>query len=406
MSGAEVTKRCVFFLGGYEPIPPERQHERFIRELARFERTWNVTASVSDMSLSDDGAIALWRIETRGPNWTVETEYRSLLWGDVVEADFDRSDWVRIPRGIAAFSDFIVSGTAWRYFAVNWRYGLFFAYPIVIFTSFVAAAIAAALLGVSLGVPLPILSAPLIAFAVFAALLFVPGRYVMLPYMFDDWIFAQELVHRTRAGLDERLEAFAREIVRRRREGGYDEFIFMGHSLGCALKLDVADRVMRIEAGSGPAGETFNMLSAGSSLLKIALHPAGAWLKEVVSRVSKNKAVFWVDFQTMVDIISFYKADPVLALGLPETGQHLVKRVHVRDMLQKETYRRFKGNFFRLHRQLVMGNDKRYFYDYFMICCGPFRFSTRLRETELMTAGIGADGTLNTRTEMRQATGA
>ena len=35
----------------------------------------------------------------------------------------------------------------------------------------------------------------------------------MLPYMFDDWIFAQELVHRTRPGLDARLEAFAKEVV-------------------------------------------------------------------------------------------------------------------------------------------------------------------------------------------------
>ena len=178
------------------------------------------------------------------------------------------------------------------------------------------------------------------------------------------------------------------EIVRRRKQGGYDEIIFMGHSLGCALKLDVVDRVMRIEAGSGPAGETFNMLSAGSSLLKIALHPAGAWLKEAVARVSQHKAVFWVDFQSMVDIISFYKVDPVKALGLPETGQPIIKRVHVRDMLQRETYRRFSGNFFRLHRQLVMGNDKRYFYDYFMVCCGPFRFATRLRDPELMTAAI------------------
>jgi len=405
MTRGEVTKRCVFFLGGYEPLAPERQYERFIRELARFERTWNVTTSVSDMSLSDDHAIALWRVETRGPNWSVETEYRSLLWGDVVVADFGRSDWARIPRGIAAFTDFIVSGTAWRYFAVNWRYGLFFAYPILIVASFIAAAIAAAWFSVRLGMPLPFLFAPLIAFAVFAGLLIFPGRYVMLPYMFDDWIFAQELVRRTRPGLDARLQAFAEEIARRRRQGGYDEIIFMGHSLGCALKLDVADRVLRIEGGSGPAGETFNMLSAGSSLLKIALHPAGAWLKDAVARVSQYKALFWVDFQTMLDIISFYKVDLVKALRLPETGQPIVKRVHLRDMLQRETYRRFRGNFFRLHRQLVMGNDKRYFYDYFMICCGPFRFETRLRDPDSMTAAIGPDGSLLARAEQQKATG-
>ena len=97
--------------------------------------------------------------------------------------------------------------------------------------------------------PLPFLFAPLIAFAVFAGLLIFPGRYVMLPYMFDDWIFAQELVHRTRPGLDARLQAFAEEVARRRKQGGYDEIVFMGHSLGCALKLDVVDRALRIEGG-------------------------------------------------------------------------------------------------------------------------------------------------------------
>ena len=403
MSGGEVKRRCVFFLGGYEPMAPERQHERFTREIGRFQRTWNVSAAVSDLSVSSDHAIAQWRVETRGPNWSVETEYRSLYWGDVVEADFGRSDWIRVPRGIAAFADFIASGTAWRYFAVNWRYGLFFAYPIVIFTSFVAAAIAAAWFAVRFGVPLPILSAPLIACAVFAGLLVVPGRYVMLPYMFDDWIFAQELVHRTRPGLDARLQAFAEEIVKRRKQGGYDEIIFMGHSLGCALKLDVIDRVLRIENGAGP-NEPFNMLSAGSSLLKIALHPAGAWLKAAVARVSQYKNVFWVDFESMVDIISFYKVDPVKALRLPPTGQPIIKRVHVRDMLQRDTYKRFRGNFFRLHRQLVMGNDKRYFYDYFMVCCGPFRFNTRLRDPELMTAAFAPDGSLKAGAEQHKAT--
>jgi hypothetical protein len=74
-------------------------------------------------------------------------------------------------------------------------------------------------------------------------------------------------------------------------------------------------------------------------------------------------------------------------------------------MLQRDTYRRFRGNFFRLHRQLVMGNDKRYFYDYFMVCCGPFRFETRLRDPELMTAAFAPDGSLRARAEQHKATG-
>src|SRR5690606_6838439 len=126
MAAQEVKKRRVFFLGGYEPIPPQRQHERFVRELGRFQETWHVTSTVSDIALAEGGAVASWRVTTKGPNWVVETEYRSLLWGDLVASDFERSDWERVPCAIRAFADFIITGTAFRYFAVNWRYGLFF----------------------------------------------------------------------------------------------------------------------------------------------------------------------------------------------------------------------------------------------------------------------------------------
>lgn len=392
MAVQEVRKRCVFFLGGYEPIPPERQHERFVRELGRFQQTWQVASTVSGLTLSEAGAVGSWQVETRGPNWAVDTEYRSLLWGDLVASDFERSDWERVPCAIRAFADFIWSGAAFRYFAVNWRYGLFFLYPILIILGFAAIGFAAAWYAAEWG--LPVLLVPAGALLVFALLTIWPGRFLLLPYMLDDWLFAYELVHRSRPGLDERLDLFARDIATRLRAGGVDEIVFSGHSLGCALKVEVLDRALRMVPEFGTRGEQLSVLSTGSSLLKIALHPAAGWLKAAVERVSRNEAVFWVEYQTMVDIISFYKVNPLQALRLPDTGRPTIRRVHVRDMLKPETYRRFKGNFFRLHRQLVMGNDKRYFYDYFMVCCGPFRLMTRADRPETVTA-FSADGALD-----------
>ncbi len=391
MAAQEVRKRCVFFLGGYEPIPPERQRERFVRELARFQQTWQVSSTVSELNLSEGGAVASWRVETKGPNWAVETEYRSLLWGDLVASDFERSDWERIPCAIRAFADFIWSGTAFRYFAVNWRYGLFFLYPILILAGFAALGLWLAWLATGWG--LPVLLVPLVALAIFALLTIWPGRFLMLPYMLDDWLFAYELVNRSRPGLDERLDLFAKDVTARLRAGEVDEIVFSGHSLGCALKVDVLDRALRLVPEYGAGGERLSVLSTGSSLLKIALHPGAQWLKDAVARVSGNAALFWVEYQTMVDVISFYKVNPLHALRLPDTGRPTVRRVHVRDMLEPATYRRFKGNFFRLHRQLVMGNDKRYVYDYFMVCCGPFRLQTRADQPERVTA-FSADGAL------------
>lgn len=391
MAAQEVRKRCVFFLGGYEPIPPERQRERFVRELARFQQTWQVSSTVSELNLSEGGAVASWRVETKGPNWAVETEYRSLLWGDLVASDFERSDWERIPCAIRAFADFIWSGTAFRYFAVNWRYGLFFLYPILILAGFAALGLWLAWLATGWG--LPVLLVPLVALAIFALLTIWPGRFLMLPYMLDDWLFAYELVNRSRPGLDERLDLFAKDVTARLRAGEVDEIVFSGHSLGCALKVDVLDRALRLVPEYGAGGERLSVLSTGSSLLKIALHPGAQWLKDAVARVSGNTTLFWVEYQTMVDVISFYKVNPLHALRLPDTGRPTIRRVHVRDMLEPATYRRFKGNFFRLHRQLVMGNDKRYVYDYFMVCCGPFRLQTRADQPERVTA-FSADGAL------------
>ncbi len=394
ISEPRVKRRCVFFLGGYEPIPPQRQHERYIRELARSGKAWSATAEVGPLEMSADGRVGLWRIAAHGPNWSTDAEYRSLLWHDIVISDFGRPAWRRVLRSVVAFGDFLLTGTAFRYLAVNWRYGLFFLYPVFLLLGFAALAIYVATLLTGLGLPLPYLSGPLIALAIFSGLIVWPGRFLLLDYMMDDWIFAHELVHRKRAGLDERLDDFARSLAEVLQKGGYDEVVFAAHSLGCALKIAVVDRALQRVPDFGKNGERLYLLSTGSSLLKIAFHPKGGWMREAVARVSANPAIFWVEYQTMADPISFYKVDPLVALKLPPTDRPLIRRVHIRDMLEAATYRRFKANFFRLHRQLVMGNEKRYFYDYYMICCGPLRLETRVMKPETIVARFAPDGAL------------
>ena len=394
-----VRKRCIFFLGGYEPIPPQRQRERYIRELSRSEKTWAATGEVGPLELSPEGHVGAWRTAMRGPNWATQSEYRSLLWDDMVIADFARPAWKRLLLAVRAFGDFIVTGTAFRYLRLNWRYGLFFFYPVLLLLGFAALAVTAGCWAARIGLPLPLLSMPFVAVAVFAALMVFPGRFLLLPYMMDDWIFGWEVVHRSRPELEARMEVFAQDLAAALRQGkqeGYDEILFAAHSLGCAIKIAVIDRALQLAPEFGRNGERLAVLSTGSSLLKIALHPKGYWLREAVARVSANPAVFWVEYESMADPISFYKVDPIAALKLPPTGSPIIRRVHIRDMLQPETYRRFKGNFFRLHRQLVMGNEKRYFYDYYMICCGPLRLETRVLKPETIVARFTEDGALKT----------
>lgn len=384
MQSGAVRKRGFLCIGGYEPIDAAWWYRRFERELKRFETTWSAQATMSPAVISEDNALAGWKIETKGANWRTETEYRLLRWDDFVTADFARSDFERVPKGIAALFDFVFSGAAIRYFIVSVRYGFFFLYPFVILAGIVAAAVFAPKLLALLGLPIPGLVAFVLSIAVFIGLLYACGRALLLNYMFDDWIFAGQFVHRSRPGLDERLDRFAREIVACAKDTSCDEVIVSAHSLGGALIMDVLDRALKLDPQLGQHGPKLWLMATGSSLLKVALHPKAKWLREAVARVADAPGLNWIEYQAIVDVISFYEVNPVVAMGLPERRNPAVQKVRMRNMLAPETYKRFWGNFFRLHRQWSMGNERRYFYDYYQIICGPVPLAYRVANTKLV----------------------
>jgi hypothetical protein len=67
-------------------------------------------------------------------------------------------------------------------------------------------------------------------------------------------------------------------------------------------------------------------------------------------------------------------------------------QVRFRDMLVKESYKRIKRNFFRVHYQFISANSRRYFYYFFLICCGTRRLE-EVRPGHLPMAAIEAQQT-------------
>jgi hypothetical protein len=398
MAQGLVRKRCFVQLFGYEPIGPDQRHHRFVREMARFQKTWNVESKVSPLQ-GADGFVVNWTIETRAPNWRVATEFHQFRWDDMIAADMTVSAWRRIPLGIAALLEFVFTGTVFRYFAVAWRYGLFSLYPLVALGG---------MIGVSILLPLAVMRAanfPYFALwgtglgmglgiAVFALLWRIVGPLLQLRHALDDWCFARDMAHRARPQLDERLDLFARELIRLARDTDADEIVIHGHSLGAPLALAVIVRALQFDPQFGRRGKPIHLVSTGSSLLKVALHPQAAWLRDVVKTVANDPAIFWMEFQALVDVLNTYKVDPVVALGLPRTGKPIIKIFYIRQMLEEATYRRFRLNFLRIHRQSVMGNERRYYYDYYMLCCGPIAIADRGEDPDRAVAAFAADGAL------------
>jgi hypothetical protein len=227
---------------------------------------------------------------------------------------------------------------------------------------------------------------------VFVALLRWAGPFFHLYFALADWSFADDLARNEVPGLENCLDQFAKEIVRRVRNCGCDEVVFSGVSLGAVMMVEALARAFRLdpELRRGPPSLAF--LTIGSSILKIGLHPKAVGLKDSVAKVAGEPSLLWIEYQSKVDPINFFGTDPVERMGLPPTGKPVVRTMRIRETMTPEEYRYLRLNFLRLHRQFAMPNSRRYFYDFYLICFGPMSLAKRVALDRRASAAIGDDG--------------
>ena len=394
-----IRRRGVYHITGYDPIGAA-WHKLFKRELATFARTWNVSSEISDFTSRTQDKNPNWTVTTVAGNWRVQTVYETLLWDDIVLADFARPMSERLRKSIAAFFDFIWSGTVFRYFMANWQYGLFFLFPYFLLCLFAAVAFAVAFTALSfIALPSTLQTAATLVLGVviFFGLLRWPGRRWRVAQGLDDWIFSWEYVHGRRPDVDARLDRFADELVVQARNSALDEIVIVGHSLGATLAVEVVARALARDENLGRHGPSICLLTVGSTIVKFALHPAGERFRQCAARIVDEPSIAWAEYHARADAISFYKFHPVNLsrfYGDRTTGKPVCRRVRLHQMLKLRTYLRYRLRFMRLHYQFVMANERRTTYDYFMMVCGPIPFARSVLTSKGPAELIAADGTL------------
>lgn len=380
-----VARRRVFHVPGYDPAPPAAVKRRFTRELKRFEETWAAKASVTDGATDES-----WKVIASGPNWRVETDYTLVNWDDVIEAAARKPIWWRIPMGLLAFGDFSIHALP-RYFRANWRYALFFLYPLFLFAGLIA-------ISLFVAAPAARLTGSLLAGIGIGAVLFAvnwywAGQRMFLHLLFDDWIFSRGYVREDNRAIEAKLARVAQNLVEVAHKDEADEIVVIGHSLGAVLAIDMLDRALKLEPTLGQKGPRIALISVGSSILKIGLHAAASPFRAATERVASAPGIFWGDYQAIADLMNFYKRDPLTAMGLPARDVPLVRMVRIRHMLDPAIYKHIRYHPLRVHLQFVSGNNLRNTYDYFMLVCGPLSAERQVRGDGALSA-IGADGAL------------
>ena len=394
-----IRRRHVYHVAGYDPIGAA-WYRLFKRELAKFARTWNVSATMSDAPLQAESSHARWNVTACAANWQVETAYELLLWDDLVLTDFARPMTERLAKSSRAFLDIVMTGAAFRYFRANWQYALFFLFPFFLLCVFaVTAAVFAHWIASSLATS-SILYAALFAAltaAIFTVLLHWPGKRWGVQQALDDWIFSCDYVYGRRPDVDARLDRFAEMLVARTRDTTLDEILIVGHSMGATLALEIITRALAIDPDLGRHGPAVCLLTVGSTIPKFTLHPAGERFRRYGAHLAKDTSIAWAEYHARSDAISFYKFDPVTLTrfyGDPIRGKPLLRRVRLQHMLTRRTYWRYRLRFMRLHYQFVMANELRSTYDYFMMVCGPIPFARSVLAPAGPAELIAPDGAL------------
>ena len=362
--------RLVLLFPGFEKLPVGAHCRRFIREARRSLPVYGWAAAVTqlpDISRSTGGVTTgRFVLTATKKGRTISTEV--VVYGlDDLSAVYARSNVaLRILRGLAGLADFLVTGAFIRYLATSWRYGLFFLYPLMVLVGALLGAISGFLIMAKLTDPgfWPLLAGA----SVGLLLLWLATARLHLLLVMDDWAFARDLARSRRPDLLAAMRSMS-EDAGARIAAGASEVVLAAHSLGAVSAVTIAASLVQRRLLPDSAG----LLTVGSSLLKIALHPRARGLREDVSTIVAGRLP-WLDVQALTDPINFYKADTQGALGIGGERTIASMRVRFRHQLEPAAYRRLRRSFFRTHRQFVYGVDRPTPYSFHAILCGPESF--------------------------------
>lgn len=368
-----VRRRHVFYVPGYDPMPPRRYRELYRTEGGK-------QAAISDYELSIEGATGQaekyhWNVNTDVNGAETDTRIELLLWNDIV---FDSM------RNSIPVTYWLLLRTFWLYFSSGALLALrrlrrapilAAMYPVVVLMgqvlfSFLLGKIVAGVIGGLLGLALgaSLFFSMLVLFRKW-------DKHFFAYYLLHDFAFWAQDKGALPDVLSSRVDRFSERICAAL-DSDVDEVLIVGHSSGAHLALILAAEVLRRR----PEAPKLALLTLGQAIPVISFLP-GAWdLRRDLQQVSSRPDIKWLDVSAPGDGACFALADPVEVSGAaPLTKKYgpSVMSAAFSKTLSAETQRQTRFKFFRRHIQYLCAFDFPVEYDYFLITSGPISLKKR-----------------------------
>ena len=390
-----VHHRHIIYVQGYDPRGLAQYYRMFRTELRKFSRLYQLSATIGRPQSSSDDEIASWTIETRADDWQSRTTYDFLRFEDFIQRDLAQPIWRTVFQAVFIYWRLVFNGTMARFTRANWRFATFITYPhLVLLLEAVCTAAFAFVFekGLdALGVPkaLSIAAAIALLVALLGTVLKYTEQRTYVLYLLCDWIWTWDLAHRQRVEWDQRIDRFAAHLCKVVRDSDAEEIVLVGHSSGLFLGTEILARALKLDPALGKHGPRLVLLTLGGNYPIIGFHRAAQYFRDHLRALAVEPSVDWIDCQARKDVMNFFRFDPIrghgIELGSAQRNPTIVP-VRFREMIKPEHYNFWRWQFFRVHFQFVMANERAHPYDFFMIVCGPVPLRERMSHMDAALA--------------------
>ncbi|WP_223422087.1 hypothetical protein [Tateyamaria pelophila] len=376
-----VSRRRVFYIPGYDPIPPRRYRELYRKE-------GKAQAEISGYHLvlnpGERSAHYGWQVEAEIDDTKVHADFEVLVWSDIVRDSMAASipgTYLQLVR------------TAWIYIScgalgrlMRLRKGPVIAalYPVAMLLAQLLCALAvwAVLwrLGASVMGTVGAWVGVLVGFGAFVALLRwfkAKDGKVFAYYLMHDYAYSAASRGANPALLEARMKTF-QDSIAEALTSDVDEVLVVGHSSGAHLAVSILADLIR--AGrvrkDGPA---LAFLTLGQVVPMVSFLPHAYRLRADLQYLSARSELTWVDVTAPGDGCAFALCDPVSVSGVAPADKKwpLVFSAAFTQSLSPERWAALRWRFFRLHFQYLCAFDRPKDYDYFQITSGPLTLAER-----------------------------
>jgi hypothetical protein len=367
-SSTHAKTRVVLHFPGFEPLDSRDHYARYKRSAEQSGRTWGLQLAVDQ--LVQDERLAWFDVFCQDGSHRTRSRIYIFDHFPLVAALTRKPIWKQILAGYISVARVAWEGGMMSYFRHAWRFGLFFLFPFLLMTSLAAVCALTALLPALLSLE------PLnYAWSFPGALALL--KFVLPPvltrfhtlHLFADWTLAVSIARLDDPEVNGWLES-CRENARDAMKEVADEYVISSHSMGSAIAAYVIGTLLSKDPDLFKA-KRVAFVTLGGAILQCALMKSATTLRTCVGRIARAEDVFWLEVQCLTDSIHFYKSRVVSLAGYPDAKQASIKFIRVKQLVSTERYRRIKRDFLRVHRQYVLGSDRRSNFDFAVMTAGP-----------------------------------